>query len=76
MQISIPHELATERHGGWSRGKLLLVDDDMRDLLHYSVVLDRLGYDVKAFSTYGEAAACMEREIFDMVVVKPRDIHV
>jgi len=39
-----------------------------------SAILDRLGYEVRAFSSYGEAAACLEREIFDMVVVRPGDL--
>ena len=72
MGMPIGHELKT---GESYKGKLLLVDNDVRDLQHYSAFLDDLGYEVKAFSSYGEAAECLEREIFDMVVVKPGDIQ-
>jgi DNA-binding NtrC family response regulator len=74
MGMPIAHELKTQHQGGSWKGKLLLVDDNVKDLQHYSAVLDELGYEVKAFSSYGEAAACLEREIFDMVVVRPRDL--
>lgn len=64
------------RHAATSKGKLLLVDEDTKDLRHYSHVLDELGYEVRAFSSYGEAAACLEHEMFDMVVVNPGDFQV
>lgn len=74
MGMPIAHELKTQHQGGSWKGKLLLVDDDVNDLQRYSAFLDGLGYDVRAFSSYGEAAACLEREIFDMVVVRPGDL--
>jgi len=75
MGIPMAHELKTHRRGGSGKGKLLLVDDDVKDLLHYSAILDEVGYEVRAFSSYGEALACLEREIFDMVVVRPGDLE-
>jgi DNA-binding NtrC family response regulator len=75
MGMPIAHELKTQHQGGSWKGKLLLVDDDVKDLQRYSAILDELGYEVKAFSSYGEAAACLEREIFDMVVVRPGDLQ-
>ncbi len=76
MESSCAWELKTPRHAVSSKGKLLLVDEDKKDLQHYSQVLDELGYEVRAFSSYGEAAACLEREMFDMVVVSPGDLQV
>ena len=32
------------RSGSW-KGKLLVVDEDMEDLQHYSAILNRLGYE-------------------------------
>ncbi|HXW16349.1 MAG TPA: hypothetical protein VEN79_17705 [Terriglobia bacterium] len=74
MGIPIAHELKSHHQGGSWKGKLLLVDDDAKDLQHYSAILDELGYEVKAFSSFGDAAACLEREIFDMVVVRPGEL--
>jgi len=38
-------------------------------LEHYSATLNQLGYEVRAFACYGEAAACLRQEVFDLVVV-------
>jgi two-component system C4-dicarboxylate transport response regulator DctD len=46
-----------------------LADEDLADLMHYSAILSHLGYEVRAFACYGEAAACLGEEIFDLVVV-------
>ena len=70
------HEQKPQRHGSPWKGKLLLVDDDVRHLQQYTTILDELGYDVRPFSSYGDAAACLEREIFDMVVVRPGDLQI
>jgi DNA-binding NtrC family response regulator len=69
-------ERKTQRHGMPWKGKLLLVDDDVSHLQHYTTILDKLGYDVRPFSSYRDASACLEREIFDLVVVRPGDLHI
>jgi DNA-binding NtrC family response regulator len=51
------------------KGKLLVVDEEMEDLQHYSAILKQLGYEVRAFASYVQAASCLGREIFDLVVV-------
>jgi len=51
------------------KGKLLLVDEDMRDLQLYSAILTQLGHEVRTFASYGEAAACLAKEAFDLVLV-------
>jgi DNA-binding NtrC family response regulator len=63
------HDTKTQRRWGSSNGKLLLVDEDREDLRHYSDILNQLGYEVRAFASYGEAAACLGQEIFDLVLV-------
>ena len=62
-------EPKTQRRWGLSNGKLLLVDEDVEDLQHYSAILNQLGYEVRAFASYVEAAACLGQQVFDLVVV-------
>src|SRR5579872_7433917 len=59
----------TQRRGGPWKGKLLMVDEDMEDLQHYSATLSQLGYEVRTFACYDEAADCLGQEVFDLVVV-------
>src|ERR1017187_2417043 len=51
------------------RGRALLVDEDAKDLKHFSTLLARMGYSVRAFMNYQEAEKCLEREHFDFVIV-------
>ena len=62
-------EPSTQRRSGSWTGKLLVVDEDMEDLQHYSAILNRLGYEVRPFARYDEAAACLGEEVFDLVLV-------
>ena len=75
MGTPIMHGAKTQREKVLPKGKLLLVDDNVKELRHYRAVFDEAGYEVRAFSSYGEAAACLEREMFDMVVVKPGGVR-
>ena len=59
----------TQCRWGSSNGKLLLVDEEVEDLQRYSAILNRLGYEVRAFASYVEAAACLGQQVFDLVVV-------
>jgi DNA-binding NtrC family response regulator len=52
-----------------SRFRLLVADDDVGDLDHYSTILKLLGYDVRPFASYREAADYLGQETFDLVVV-------
>ncbi len=54
-----------ERH----KGNLLMVDEDQDDLSYYSAILQQLGYEIRSHSSYFEAAVCLEREKFDLVIV-------
>jgi response regulator RpfG family c-di-GMP phosphodiesterase len=49
--------------------KLLLVDENAYDLDYYTEVLRYLGYDVQPVNSYSEAAATLDRERFDLVIV-------
>ncbi len=66
-------EAKTLRRWEPSNGRLLLVDENVKNLELYSALFLQRGYEVRSFSSYGEAAACLEREIFDLVVVTPGD---
>ncbi|HEX5414003.1 MAG TPA: response regulator [Terriglobia bacterium] len=49
--------------------RLLLVDENADDLDYYAEVLRYLGYDVAPMDSYVRAAATLERERFDLVIV-------
>lgn len=49
--------------------KLLLVDENTRDLDYYSAVLRYLGYEVRSVDSYAGAATWLGREHFDLVIV-------
>jgi two-component system response regulator HydG len=51
------------------RGRVLLVDDDAKDLKHFSTLLGRLGYSVQAFADHRQAEASLEHGYFDLVLI-------
>lgn len=51
------------------RGRLLLVDEDVGDLLYYTSALKQNGFDVRSCDSYREALVRLEREVFDLVIV-------
>ena len=51
------------------RGRVLLVDEDEKDLNYFATLLGRMAYSVRAFTNYQEAERSLEREHFDIVVV-------
>lgn len=51
------------------QGRILLVDEDAKDLKHFTTQLGRMGYSVRAFADYREAEVCLENEHFDFVLV-------
>jgi len=51
------------------QGRVLLVDEDAKDLKHFATQLGRMDYSVRAFADYREAEACLEHEHFDFVLV-------
>ena len=53
------------------RGRALLLDDDEYELQHFTTLLERMAYAVRAFTNYQEAAGCLDHEPFDFIVVSP-----
>jgi DNA-binding NtrC family response regulator len=51
------------------RGRVLLVDEDAKDLKYFTTLLGRMGYAVRAFVNYREAEGCLEHEHFDFAIV-------
>ncbi len=51
------------------RKKLLIVDDDTDDLHYYSAILQKQGYEVRSLGSYEQAAGCLPREDFDLIIV-------
>jgi len=51
------------------RGRVLLVDEDEKDLKYFTTLLGHMGYSVRAFANYQEAEGCLEHEHFDSVIV-------
>ena len=51
------------------RGRILLVDEEEKDLKHFTTLVGRMGYSVRAFLNYREAEGCLEHEHFDFVIV-------
>jgi len=51
------------------RGRILPVDEDEKDLRHFTTLLGRMGYSVRAFLNHRDAEGCLEHEHFDFVIV-------
>jgi DNA-binding NtrC family response regulator len=51
------------------RGKILLVDEDVGDLLLYTSLLRDQGHSVDGCTTYLEGAERLEREWYDLVIL-------
>ncbi|MGO8791450.1 MAG: response regulator [Terriglobia bacterium] len=54
-----------------SRGRALLLDDDKNNLQHFTTLLERMAYVVRAFTNYQEAERYLDHEPFDFIVVSP-----
>ena len=51
------------------RRRILVVDDNLNDLLFYSAILQHEGYEVRSMASHQEAAGCISREKFDLIIV-------
>jgi DNA-binding NtrC family response regulator len=49
--------------------KVLMVDDDPKDLNDFSSLLERMGCRVEAFASHREAEGCLGRGHFDLVIL-------
>ncbi len=52
-----------------TRRKVLLVDEDFKDLQNYAAILERQGYEVRTCATYAEGVGCLGGESFDFIIV-------
>ena len=52
-----------------TKGKLLMVDEDRRDLRYYSRILELEGFEVQGVASCEEGVASLLRENFDLAVV-------
>jgi DNA-binding NtrC family response regulator len=50
-------------------GKVLIVDDDPRDLFLYAACLQQGGCEVRTCNSYVEGVHALEAEVFDFIVV-------
>jgi len=49
--------------------KVMLVDEDTRDLKHLTSLMEGMGHSVHAFSDHREAERCLEDGNFDLVIM-------
>lgn len=52
-----------------TRKKVLLVDEDSRDLRYYAAILQQQGYEVQTCETYVEGDECLSCGAYDIIVV-------
>lgn len=50
-------------------GRILLVDEEQKDLKDFAEQLGRMGFSVRAFRNYREAEGCLGHEHFDFAIV-------
>jgi two-component system response regulator HydG len=51
------------------KAKLLVVDEDLRDMCEYCGMLRERGYQVHCVCSYAEGTACLNRETVDLVII-------
>ena len=60
---------------GLMRKRLLVVDENLEDLVHYSAILRHEGYEVHSISSYKDGAARVGREDFDLIPLSQGSSH-
>jgi DNA-binding NtrC family response regulator len=51
------------------QARILLINKDPQDLVHYRAILQKLGCQVRASSSFAEGVQCLGREPFDLVIL-------
>jgi DNA-binding response OmpR family regulator len=69
MPAVMTHPKSSKQHQFPRRVKILLVDEDMRDLEYYRSALQNQGFEIRSCSSYVEGVNCLKRETFDFIVV-------
>jgi DNA-binding response OmpR family regulator len=62
------HGLADELVSG-DQARVLLVNKDPQDLIHYRAILQKLGCQVRASSSFAEEVQCLGHEPFDLILL-------
>jgi DNA-binding response OmpR family regulator len=60
--------LADELLSG-DQARILLVNKDPQDLLHYRAILQKLGCQVRASASFAEGGQCLGHEPFDLIIL-------
>jgi DNA-binding NtrC family response regulator len=60
---------STLKNASLLRRKILLVDEDPRDLQYYTAILQGQGHEVRVASSYAEGWLALEKEHFDLVIL-------
>jgi DNA-binding NtrC family response regulator len=66
--LSTGHGLADELVSG-DQARILLVNKDPQDLFHYRAILQKLGCQVRASSSFAEGVLCLGQEPFDLIIL-------
>jgi len=66
--LSTGHGLADELVSG-DQARVLLVNKDPQDLFHYRAILQNLGCQVRASSSFAEGMECLGHEPFDLILL-------
>ncbi len=69
MTFSIPDYQTAKSRPMAPRARVLLVDEDFRDLEQYRSILLQQGYEVRVTSSYADAEQSLRKETFDFVLV-------
>ena len=62
------HGLADELVSG-DQARVLLVNNDPQDLIHYRAILPKMGCQVRASSSFAEGEQCLGHEPFDLILL-------
>jgi ActR/RegA family two-component response regulator len=57
-----------------SRGKILIIDDDVTDLAARTASLRREGHEVLAYASLPEGLSRLQSEHFDLIMVKLKEV--
>jgi len=66
--LTAGRRLADELLSG-DQARMLLVNKDPQDLFHYRGILQKLGCQVRASSSFAEGVQCLGHEAFDLIIL-------
>jgi DNA-binding NtrC family response regulator len=69
MAPGIANHRVTAGHQLFRKRRVLLVDEDFRDLQYYCAILEQEGYEVEACGSYTEGAQRLQSGRFDFVII-------